>query len=302
MKLQQLEVFVSVVEQGGIRAAARQMQVSQAAVTKSMRLLEEEAGLQLLLRRARGIALTDAGTRLLARARLVSRQVGIAREEMRQMAGENIGTLRVGVTPFLTLTSLGPAFRWFRQRYPGVQIQLIEGLMTRVVPRLRDGTLDIAVVAVDVGEIQDDEFHCRRILQAPQRIVVRAGHPVLADPNAHDLCALEWVLTQPIADGQQPRIDAMFTMAGVAPPQQVIVCESMAALTILRNTDRVSIFPEPLLGHPETRDIVAIVDAPLWPCDIELVLLTRPDVPLTPAAEYFAHCLSSVGQAAQPAG
>ncbi len=302
MKLQQLEVFVTVVEQGGIRAAARQMQVSQAAVTKSMRLLEQEAGLPLLLRRSRGIALTDAGTRLLARARLVSRQVGIAREEMRQMAGENIGTLRVGVTPFLTLTSLGPAFRWFRQRYPGVQIQLIEGLMTRVVPRLRDGTLDIAVVAADVGEIQDDEFHCQRILQAPQRIVVRAGHPVLAKPDALALCALEWVLTQPIAGGQQPRIDAMFTMAGVAPPRQVIVCESLAALTILRNTDTVSIFPEPLLGHPETRDIVAIVDAPLRPCDIELVLLTQPDVPLTPAAEYFAHCLSSVGQAAQPAG
>ena len=272
------------------------LQVSQAAVTKSMRLLEQEAGLPLLVRKARGIAVTDAGTRLLARARVISRQVLLAREELRQSVGEDCGSVRVGVTPFLTLTVLGQAFSWFRQRYKNVEIQLIEGLMTRVLPRLREGTLDIAAVAADVGEIQGDEFNRQRILQAPQCIVVREGHPVLADPNARALCALEWVLTQPIAGGQQPRIDAMFALAGVAPPSRVILCESLAAMTILRNSDAVSIFPEPLLGHPETRGIVAIENTPLRPCDIELLLLTRPDIPLTPAAEFFAHCLSAVSQ------
>lgn len=272
------------------------LQVSQAAVTKSMRLLEQEAGLPLLVRKARGIAVTDAGTRLLARARVISRQVLLAREELRQSVGEDCGSVRVGVTPFLTLTVLGQAFSWFRQRYKNVEIQLIEGLMTRVLPRLREGTLDIAAVAADVGEIQGDEFNRQRILQAPQCIVVREGHPVLADPNARALCALEWVLTQPIAGGQQPRIDAMFALAGVAPPSRVVLCESLAAMTILRNSDAVSIFPEPLLGHPETRGIVAIENTPLRPCDIELLLLTRPDIPLTPAAEFFAHCLSAVSQ------
>ena len=296
MKLQQLKVLVAVVEHGGIRAAARHMNVSQAAVTKSMRLLEQEAGLPLLVRKARGIAVTDAGTRLLARARVISRQVLLAREELRQSVGEDCGSVRVGVTPFLTLTVLGQAFSWFRQRYKNVEIQLIEGLMTRVLPRLREGTLDIAAVAADVGEIQGDEFNRQRILQAPQCIVVREGHPVLADPNARALCALEWVLTQPIASGQQPRIDAMFALAGVAPPSRVVLCESLAAMTILRNSDAVSIFPEPLLGHPETRGIVAIENTPLRPCDIELLLLTRPDIPLTPAAEFFAHCLSAVSQ------
>jgi hypothetical protein len=88
----------------------------------------------------------------------------------------------------------------------------------------------------------------------------------------------------------------MFALAGVTLPNRVVVCETLAAMTLLRNSDAVSIFPEPLLGHPETRDIVAIDNSPLYPCDIELLLLTRPDVPLTPAAEYFAHCLSSVSQ------
>jgi hypothetical protein len=104
-------------------------------------------------------------------------------------------------------------------------------------------------------------------------------------------------MTQPLASAQSPRVDAMFALAGVGPPSHVVLCESLAALTILRNSDAVSIFPEPLLGHPETRGIVAIDNAPLRPCDIELLLLTQPDVPLTPAAEFFAHCLSSASQA-----
>lgn len=302
MKLHQFEALVAVVEHGGIRAAARALNVSQAAVTKSMRLLEDEAGTPLLIRRTRGVALTGAGLRLLSRARMITRQVALAREDLRQANGADAGTLRVGITPFLNFTALGEAFSWFRQRYRNVELQLIEGLMMRVLPRLRDGTLDIAAVAADVGEIKGDEFIARRLLRAPQRIVVRAGHPVLADPNARALTALEWVLTQPIASASQTRVEAMFALAGVAAPTRVVVCETLAAMTILRHSDAVSIFPAPLLGHPETRGIVAIDNAPLHPSDIELLLLTQPDVPLTPAAEHFAHCLAGVCDAAATSG
>ena len=294
MKLQQLQVLVAVVDTGGIRAASRQLNVSQAAVTKAMKSLEETAGTPLLLRKARGVTLTDAGKRMVARARVIARQVTLAHEELRQTAGDDFGSVRLGVTPFLTLTGLGHAFRWFRERYRNVEVVLIEGLMTRVVPRLRDGTLDIAVVAADVGEIQDDEFNCVRLQQSPQCIVVREGHPVLADPTAKALTNLEWIFTQPVAEGAQPRVDVMFALAGVPPPSRVVQCESLAAMTLLRNSDAVSIFPVALLGHPETRGLVAIEACPLRPSDIELLRLTQPDVPLTPAAQYFAHCLTQV--------
>ena len=294
MKLQQLQVLVAVVDTGGIRAASRQLNVSQAAVTKAMKSLEETAGTSLLLRKSRGVTLTDAGVRMVARARVIARQVALAHEELRQTAGEDFGSVRLGVTPLLTLTGLGQAFKWFRQRYQNVEVVLIEGLMTRVVPRLRDGTLDIAVVAADVGEIQDDEFNCVRLQQLPQCIVVREGHPVLAEPTAKALTNLEWIFTQPVAAGAQPRVDAMFALAGVPPPSRVVQCESLAAMTLLRNSDAVAIFPVPLLGHPETRGLVAIQACPLRPSDLELLLLTQPDVPLTPAANYFTHCLTQV--------
>jgi LysR family transcriptional regulator of abg operon len=297
MKLQQLHVFVSVVEAGGIRAAARRLHLSQAAVTKAMRTLEEEVGQQLLLRKARGVELTQAGERLLPRARSVSRQMALAHEELRQLAGDDGGTVRVGVTPFLTLTALGPAFNWFRQRYRHVDVHVSEGLMTRVLPRLRDGSLDIAAVAVDAGEATDAEFRSEKVLLTPQCVAVRAGHPVLRAPTAQALSALEWVSTHPIGTGQAPRADAMFTLAGVAPPARVTQCDTLAAMTLLRHSDAVAVFPRPLLSHPATHDIVAVEDCPLRPCDVELLLLSRADVPLTPAAMHFAHCLTQVSQA-----
>ncbi|RVT51564.1 LysR family transcriptional regulator [Rubrivivax albus] len=298
MTLQQLQALALVVDQGGIRAAARAMHLSPAAVTKAMRTLEDEAGVPLLLRGSRGVALTPAGERLLARARVVTRQVALARDDLQQAAGADAGSVRLGITPFATLTALGEAFAWFRQRYRQVEVHTIEGLMARVLPRLRDGTLDLAVVAPDVGELRDGEFHCQPIRRASQHVVLREGHPLLALPaterTAERLVEQEWVLTAAVRHEDPPRLAAMFAAAGVAPPRRVLVCETLAAMTLLRHSDALSIFPAPLLGHPETRGIVALPASPLHPGDIELTLLTRPDVPLTPAAAYFAHCLAEV--------
>jgi LysR family transcriptional regulator of abg operon len=114
--------------------------------------------------------------------------------------------VQIGITPFLTFSGLGEAFNWFRHRYRNVQLNVIEGLM----------------------------------FQARQRIVVREGHPMQKKPTARGLAACEWVLTQPIGGGQQPRIEAMFSLAGVAPPSRVVVCEALSAMALMRATDVVA--------------------------------------------------------------
>lgn len=293
MKIHQLQALVAAVDHGGIRAAARELHLSQAAITKSLRQLEEECGTALLVRRSRGIDLTPAGQRLLERARLITRQIHLAQDDLRQARGDDEGSVKVGLTPFLTLTVLGEAFRWFRLRYPKVQVQLMEGLVSRVLPRLRNGTLDLAVVAADTGELNESEFQRTWIMSAPQHIVAREGHPVLAEPTAKALVTCEWAYTAPIVEGKLSRQLAMFAAAGVSPPARVVLCETLAAMALLRASDLVSIFPAALLGHPESRGIVRVPTTQLHPCDIELTLLARPEVPLTPAAAYFSHCLVS---------
>lgn len=94
----------------------------------------------------------------MSRARLITRQAALAYEELRQAGGTDAGTLQIALNPLVTLTALGEAFRWFRQRYQNVGIEFSDGLIQGVLPRLRDGTLDLALVAADADELQGDEF------------------------------------------------------------------------------------------------------------------------------------------------
>lgn len=291
LRLHQLKALIGVVEHGGIRAAARQLHISQAALTKSLRQLEEDAGLPLLVRSPRGVVLTEAGQRLYDRAYLVQRQLDLAHDELRQAAGDTRGQVRMALTPYVALQSLGPAFRWFRTRYPQVAVEVAEGLMARVLPRLRDGSLDFAVVA-DTGDLPAGEFERRHLLSSEQHIVVREGHPVLRAPSLQALSALEWVLTGPRAHWHSERLNRLFLQSGAEPPALVTVCETLAGLTLLRETDVAGVVPEPLLHQPEGRGLVRVAVPQLRLGGFELVLVQRPDVPLTPAADFLARCVT----------
>lgn len=300
MKFHQLQALVGVVEHGSIRAAAREMHLTQAALTKALRLLEEEAGVALLTRQSRGVVLTPAGQRLHARAQLISRQIVLANEELHQSQGGDTGTVFAGVTPYLMLTVLGEAFMWFRKKFPRVEIRLMEGLVTRVLPAIRDGSIDFAIVA-DSGDVPRNDFACMALHNDKQKIVVRAGHPVLERPTAARVAALEWVLPGPFSQGMDDGLAAMFASAGVAPPGQITRCDAMAAMALVRQSNTVTMMPAPLLLQAECNGLVEIKVPRLHPPQVSLVLIARPEVPLTPAATYLARCLTdAIAAKAQP--
>jgi len=297
MKISQLQALVAVVDQGSIRAAARDMHLSQAALTKSLRLLEEQAGVALLVRQSRGVLLTEAGQRLHARASLVLRQVTLAQEELLQTQGEGLGSVCVALTPYLVATVLGEAFKWFRKRYPRIELRIVEGLVTRVLPGLRDGTIDFAIVA-DSGDVCGQEFEKKQLLKEQQSLVVRRDHPLLKSlPSAQldaQLGALEWVLPGPFSRGLDDELKAMFKRAGMPTPDQITRCDAMAALALVRQSNAVSVMPAPLLDQVESHDLVSILGASLQPPEISLLMLSQPNVPLTPAASYLSRCLIDV--------
>lgn len=290
LRLHQLKALVGIVQHGGIRAAARAMHLSQAALTKSLRQLEEDAGIPLIVRSSRGVVLTPVGQRLYDRAYLVHRQLDLAHEELQQAAGDPRGQVRMALTPFVALQSLGQAFRWFRARYPQVAVEVAEGLLARVLPRLREGSLDFAVVA-DNGDLPEGEFAREALLHSEQHIVVRQGHPVLQSPSVQALSQLEWLLTGPSAHWHSERLQHLFERTGHAAPTLVTICETVAGITLLRETDVVGVMPAPLLLQPECRGLVPVPVPELKPGDFDLVCIHRADVPLTPAAEYLARCV-----------
>src|ERR1041384_2585706 len=96
MEIRQLRAFVAVAEAGTFTAAAERVHVTQSAISMQIRQLEEETGVQLFLRAPKRVLLTEAGEKMLARARNILREHDATLLEMTEMAGLEHGRLRIG--------------------------------------------------------------------------------------------------------------------------------------------------------------------------------------------------------------
>ena len=293
IRLHQLRALVAVVEHGSIRAAARSQHVSQAAVTKSLKGLEDAAGVALLTRKTHGVVLTDSGTRLMARARLVTRQIDLAAAELDAYKDDSQVGVCVGVTPLVAITVLGEAMYWFRKRHPKTPVQVMEGLVSRVLPALRDGTLDFAIIA-NSGDLPPNEFATESISKEPQHIVAHQSHPATQSKRLLQLASAEWAMPGIVSTSKMHGpgwIGRLFESVGLSPPALVTRCDALPAISLVRDGAALSVFPQSLLAHEEKNGIVPIPVDGLELPELELVQVALIDSQLTTPAAWLARCL-----------
>jgi DNA-binding transcriptional LysR family regulator len=290
MKLHQLQAFMAAVETGSIRGAARQMNLSQSALTKALRELELYLDASLIHRSVRGIHLTEDGARLLVRAKLIVRQADLARSEIRQMQGADEGSVSIGVTPLVALTVLPHAVATFRKKYQNVRLHVVEGLEGITLPGIRQGKLDFGIMII-AGDHVGEDLAFERWFRARNVVAMRESHPQAKVRKLGDLVDVEWLATSFGTHGLGTKLMGYFTEAGLPPPERVLRCESvLSALAIVRNSDVVTFMPRGLLDCPELTGIRA-VDLSSAPPDSSIGIILRSDVPLSPVAKAFADVL-----------
>jgi LysR family nitrogen assimilation transcriptional regulator len=147
MDLRQLRYFLAVAERGGFGAAASALNVAQSALSRHIRLLEEELGGSLLVRGARGVAVTESGKVLLERGRWLLGTLDDIRAEVRTENREPSGTVRLGAPSSLADIFYAPLARSFAQRFPRVRLDLSDGLTEEMTDRLLRGDVDLAIVS-----------------------------------------------------------------------------------------------------------------------------------------------------------
>ncbi len=144
--LQYVETFCAVVRAGSLNLAAEHLHLSQPAVSKQIRAMEAELGVQLLVRSTRGVELTPVGRqvyRLARRALAVEAGCHRAAESWRDPWS---GRLIVGAGLTLTLFTLPPVIQAFRQRVPDVRLELVTGDSRESLARLLAFEVDVALV------------------------------------------------------------------------------------------------------------------------------------------------------------
>jgi LysR family tcuABC transcriptional regulator len=146
MDIRQLRYFVQIVECGSLSKASRQCHVAQPALSQQLAKLEDMVGKPLLHRSSKGVWPTDNGLALYHHARFMLRQHDQALSIARSEAGAIQGMASVGL-PATTVSAIGlPLVRRIRERYPGVLLNVVEGMSGHIGQLMRMGQLDLAVL------------------------------------------------------------------------------------------------------------------------------------------------------------
>ncbi|MEN9559522.1 MAG: hypothetical protein RLZZ502_733, partial [Pseudomonadota bacterium] len=174
MKLMNLKVLVAVIEHGSLRNAARQLGLSQPAVTKSVRDLERELTCSLFVRSSRGMIATAQGRVVYQHAKLAMRELDTAVSEVRQLAGVMEGHISVAAVPLAVMLLIPETLRTFSKDYPRVNLRIGEELYMAQLNRLRQGEVDIAIGGIPEG-LPLGEFITEPILETIMVPVVRKG-------------------------------------------------------------------------------------------------------------------------------
>lgn len=213
MEIYQLKTFVAVATEGNLTRAAERVFTSPPAVSAQLKALEDEFGVKLFERSARGMALTAAGERLLAEARRTLAAAQGMQAAAAQIRGEARGQVRMATVSDAVALRLGEVFVHLAEHHPGVQLQLQQLVSLRAIAAVRRGELDCACVLHEHAEIEGLELRRLQVAEivpvVPQRLLLNHGLP----PDLCGLAALPWVTTPPDC-GLRAHQERLFAQAG----------------------------------------------------------------------------------------
>jgi LysR family transcriptional regulator, benzoate and cis,cis-muconate-responsive activator of ben and cat genes len=176
MELRHLRYFTAVAETENVSRAALKLHVSQPALSRQIRDLEEELGFQLFERSAKSVRLTDAGRIFLTEARAVLVRTEEAVKAARAVATGQRGELNVGYAPTPTVRLLPATLRAFQAERPGVRVKLHDLSSEEMVVGLRQGTLQIAIM-VRPSRAMFRGLHFEELARDQIRLAVPPKHP-----------------------------------------------------------------------------------------------------------------------------
>ena len=175
MELRHLRYFIAVAEEENVSRAALKLHVSQPAISRQIRDLEDEIGFSLFERSAKSVRLTEAGRVFLNESRVVIQSADHAVQTARAVASGS-GELHVGYAPSLTARFLPTTLRSFQATAPKIRVKLHDFSTEEMLAGLRAGSLQIAfLLRLSPALLRGLKF--QELLRDPIRAAVSPSHP-----------------------------------------------------------------------------------------------------------------------------
>ena len=177
--LRQFRYFIAVADCASVSAAARQLNISQSAITTAVQQLEDDVGVRLFERNSRGVTLTPDGHRFLSSARRVIAAVADATHALRAQPNALAGQLTIGVTPLVAGYYLSELLSRFTRACPQVEVGVVEDEPRFLEHHLINGEVDVAIMIASA--LSDRQALATEILtRSPNRVWLASRHALAA--------------------------------------------------------------------------------------------------------------------------
>ncbi|ARU31784.1 transcriptional regulator CysB [Sulfuriferula sp. AH1] len=181
MKLQQLRYFYEIAKQGlNVSLAAEKLHTSQPGISKQIQLLEEELGVDILVRHGKRVTgITEPGQTILLIAERMLHDMENLKRVGADFVNETVGSLSIATTHTQARYALPSVIKTFSERYPGVQLRLHQGNPTQIVEMVLSGEADIAIATEAIALC--DELVMLPCHQWNRCVITQPGHPLLSE-------------------------------------------------------------------------------------------------------------------------
>jgi DNA-binding transcriptional LysR family regulator len=203
--------------------------ISQPALTKNIRQLEQALGVTLFDRHSRGMALTAYGKTLRRRAGLIDLEHRYAVAEIGALRGGGSGVVRIGAGPLWSYRYLPTAIADLHRRYPRARVHIQTGVTQILFPALRDGEIDLYAGGLDDLQGEDPSIIRKELGRFEMTVFARVGHPLARHETTtpEQLGSYPWVMFQGDFDLRH-HLDDFFRTNGLPPPAVAVDSRSFA--------------------------------------------------------------------------
>lgn len=287
-KLNQLEVFNAIVTCGSMHAAARMLNQTQPAVTRSLKELEQRLGTPLIVRGVNGIVLTEMGKLFEPRMRLILSELRRAVDEIGQVTQATYGTVSFGCSLLPSCSILPTVIKRFHEVLNrNAKIIMTEGQLSDLLPSLRLGRLDF-FIGVLTPELYLNEFIVEPLLQAEFCVIARKGHPLANCSSLSDLRDAKWYLPMSEA-GYYTDLETQLFPEGRNSGISILFSDSITiGEHLIIDSDYLFIGPEMMLIQPHNEKVFCKVPVKEKLPDGTFSLIYSKKTAMTPVAKLLA--------------
>ena len=184
--------FLAVADEGGVTRAAAELNISQPALSRSIRMLEDRIGVPLFHRRSSGVELTAYGRLLARRARAMQLEYEHALTEIDALLHGREGIIRIGAIPAWETIYIPRALTAARDKLEGINFTVVGGATRPLLAQLREGAIDLACIALE--ELTPPDIATEVLMDMERVVVSSAAHPLARKKTvtAEDLLKYPW--------------------------------------------------------------------------------------------------------------